>query len=458
MKWLYCTLITFIIGSIGNGQEDFNLAQAIEYALQSQNSIQLANLEIEEAEADILEIRSIGMPKVSGSIDYQYYIAIPASPVEDFISPSIYGILSSENLVTSVPTGPFDPFEFSVFSKNNINARVDASWLIFDGSYLVGLKAAKLYKELTRKKKDITIEEIKSSVTKAYMNIVIAQENKKTLQKNLDNIKISKREAQAYYETGFIEQLEVSRLELSLETIKTELDKIDQLIDISYDLLKFQIAYPLSKEIRLTDDLDKLVTLLGVATTNLNTEVDMNDKPIYVQLELNKELSELNVKRLKKGYYPNLVARAGVSEVLQRNSLFDSNEVGWIPTVSAGLGINIPIYDGALKKGQIQKAKIETNQIDIQKSEYKRALELQIKNEKAKYINAKKTLDRRRKLLDITEDIYNKTSIKFREGVGSSIEVTQAENSLYTAQGNYINALYELLISKTDLDIALGKI
>ncbi len=458
MKWLYCTLITFIIGSIGNGQEDFNLAQAIEYALQSQNSIQLANLEIEEAEADILEIRSIGMPKVSGSIDYQYYIAIPASPVEDFISPSIYGILSSENLVTSVPTGPFDPFEFSVFSKNNINARIDASWLIFDGSYLVGLKAAKLYKELTRKKKDITIEEIKSSVTKAYMNIVIAQENKKTLQKNLDNIKISKREAQAYYETGFIEQLEVSRLELSLETIKTELDKIDQLIEISYDLLKFQIAYPLSKEIRLTDDLDKLVTLLGVATTDLNTEVDMNDKPIYVQLELNKELSELNVKRLKKGYYPNLVARAGVSEVLQRNSLFDSNEVGWIPTVSAGLGVNIPIYDGALKKGQIQKAKIETNQIDIQKSEYKRSLELQIKNEKAKYINAKKTLDSRRKLLDITEDIYNKTNIKFREGVGSSIEVTQAEDSLYTAQGNYINAIYELLITKTDLDITLGKI
>ena len=458
MKWLYCTLITFIIGSIGNGQEDFNLAQAIEYALQSQNSIQLANLEIEEAEADILEIRSIGMPKVSGSIDYQYYIAIPASPVEDFISPSIYGILSSENLVTSVPTGPFDPFEFSVFSKNNINARIDASWLIFDGSYLVGLKAAKLYKELTRKKKDITIEEIKSSVTKAYMNIVIAQENKKTLQKNLDNIKISKREAQAYYETGFIEQLEVSRLELSLETIKTELDKIDQLIEISYDLLKFQIAYPLSKEIRLTDDLDKLVTLLGVATTDLNTEVDMNDKPIYVQLELNKELSELNVKRLKKGYYPNIVARAGVSEVLQRNSLFDSNEVGWIPTVSAGLGVNIPIYDGALKKGQIQKAKIETNQIDIQKSEYKRSLELQIKNEKAKYINAKKTLDSRRKLLDITEDIYNKTNIKFREGVGSSIEVTQAEDSLYTAQGNYINAIYELLITKTDLDITLGKI
>jgi outer membrane protein TolC len=83
---------------------------------------------------------------------------------------------------------------------------------------------------------------------------------------------------------------------------------------------------------------------------------------------------------------------------------------------------------------------------------------MQVKTSRLKYINAKKTLNNRLNSLAIIEDIYNKTQIKFKEGVGSSIELTQAESQLFDAQASYINALYDLLISKTDLDIALGNI
>ena len=74
------------------------------------------------------------------------------------------------------------------------------------------------------------------------------------------------------------------------------------------------------------------------------------------------------------------------------------------------------------------------------------------------YINAKKTLKNRERALEIVQGIYDKTQIKFKEGVGSSLEVSQAESQLFSAQANHINALYDLLITKTDLDIALGNI
>ena len=127
-------------------------------------------------------------------------------------------------------------------------------------------------------------------------------------------------------------------------------------------------------------------------------------------------------------------------------------------TSSVSLGIDIPIYDGARKKGQIQQSQIDIERLSLQKSEFERGTDLQVQNARLQYVNAQKSLENREKSLDIVEDIYDKTSIKFKEGVGSSIELTQAEAQLYEAQSNYINALYDLLISKTDLDIALGKL
>ena len=60
--------------------------------------------------------------------------------------------------------------------------------------------------------------------------------------------------------------------------------------------------------------------------------------------------------------------------------------------------------------------------------------------------------------MEVTQDIYDTTLIKFGEGVGSSLEVTQAESDLHQAQSAYINSLYDLLITKIDLDIALGEL
>jgi outer membrane protein TolC len=92
----------------------------------------------------------------------------------------------------------------------------------------------------------------------------------------------------------------------------------------------------------------------------------------------------------------------------------------------------------------------------LEKAEFERAMTLQVRNAQLSLITTRKTLDQRKRALDMTESIYERTQIKFREGVGSSVEVTQAEGQLFEAQGAYITALFELLNAKVDLDIAKG--
>lgn len=441
-------------------QESFSLKQAIDYAIKENAASKLVDLDVRKAEAEISEFKSIGMPQVNAGIDYTHYFYVPSNPVEDFITPSIYGVLVQEfpGQVTP-PTGDPEIFEFSIFTKNNLTAKVDASMLLFDGSYLTGLKAAKQFRELTKKKKAIKEEEIRAGVTKAYMNVLIAEENQKTLNNNIKTITKSLSEAEAYYESGFIEHLEVKRLNLSKESLTTEITKIEKLILLSKDLLKFQMSYPMNDDIELDEDLNALVDKFSAEDVDLDdTTIDFNNKAQYAEIEMGQQLNELNIERLERGFLPSLMARAGASESLQRNKLFDSNENGWIPTLFAGLSLNIPITDGRKKKSLIQQAEIEAERISLQKAEFERGITMQVQTSKLQYASAKETYLNAKKILELNEDIFETTQIKFSEGVGSSLEVTQAESDLFAAQSAYINALYQLLITKTDLDIALGNL
>lgn len=446
-----------IISATTYAQQSFSLQEAIDYAIKNSNDMRLAQLEVEDAEAKIMEYKSIGMPKVDAGLNYQYYFARPVNPVQDFITPAVYQVLEDEMVEGVQPyQGPPELFEFSFFQKHNVSANLNASVILFDGAYLKGLKAAKMFKELSTKSLDVKEEEIKANVTKAYMNILIAKENKDILSNNLTNINRSLTDAKATYESGFLEELDVSRLQVSFDNVMTEFENIDQLIQLSKDLLKFQMSFPQNENLMLTEDIESLVNLMTVENVDLNEEVDYNKRAQYSQIEFGYELNKLNVERLKKAYLPTVSAGANFNESLQRDNLFDSEQIGWIPQASVNLGVRVPIYDGNQKKGQIKQAEIELDKINIQKSEFERAVQLQVKTAKLNLINAKKTLSNRKASLEAIENIYDKTQIKFKEGVGSSLEVTQAEMQLFQAQGQYISALYELLVSKTDLDIALG--
>jgi len=175
-------------------------------------------------------------------------------------------------------------------------------------------------------------------------------------------------------------------------------------------------------------------------------------------LNTNQQLNDLDLKRNKAGYYPTLKAFASFQQSLQRTNLFDNDQTGFLPTGLLGFSINVPIYDGGEKSAKIQKVKLNIEKTNIQKAEFTRGMILQVRNSQVALRNAKRNLENRKNALEMTQSIFDRTKIKFTEGVGSSVEVTQAEGNLYQAQAEYISALYDVLESKVDLDIALGEL
>lgn len=454
------TLLFFVtmLSYFSNAQQSFTLDEAVAYGLENQNAQKINDIEIANAEQDIKEFRSIGLPKVSGGIDYNYYYYLPKQPIQDFISPAVYGILDAEGLPTTTQ-GPLETFELTFVQPQQLNLGVSANSLIFDGSYIYGLKAAKLYRELVKKQKDASEDEIKANITKAYLSILIAKENEKTLSDNILTVQKSLDEVSAMYDAGFMESLDVDRLKLSYDNLNTQLQNVKGLIELSYNLLKFQMSYPLDDEIQLGETIEDLIVKFEAdATSDLEIVVNPDNRAEYQLLNKTQELNGLDLKRNKAAYLPSVAAFASFQESLQRTNLFDGEQTGFLPTGLLGFNISIPIYDGGEKSAKIQKVKLNIEKTDLQKREFTRAMNLQVRNSQVALSNARRNLKNRKKALDMTQSIFDRTKIKFNEGVGSSVEVTQAEGSLYQAQAEYISALYDVLQSKVDLDIALGEL
>jgi len=442
-----------------SAQTSFTVEEAIQYAMQRSASLKLKQIDIEDAGYEINRLRSMGLPTVNGNVNYQYFPAVPAVPLEDFITPIVIGVLNntvSQGMPIPFPEPQF--FEFSFVTKNNLSGTLEANSLIFDGSFFAALKAAKLYRTFVEEGVAITEQEIRINVTKAYLGVLILEKNKETIAKNIKNLERTYFEMSEMYKEGFIEKLDVQRIELTLSVLRSEAEKLIQVENLSKNLLKFQMDYPLMEDIQLSEDLESSIALAQIDEVNLEAGVDFNLRPEYRQIKKGLELQEVNMERLKKTNWPSLSAFGSVGQSLQRNKLFDSDEGDWLPNAVVGLNLNIPIYDGGLRKAEIGQARLENERVLIELENFEKAVALQVQNARIQFINAKTSVENAEFTLALTEEIYKTTQIKFREGVGSSIESTQAEASLFDAQSNYISALYDLLNAKTDLDIAMGKL
>jgi outer membrane protein TolC len=150
------------------------------------------------------------------------------------------------------------------------------------------------------------------------------------------------------------------------------------------------------------------------------------------------------------------VGSASYSQSLQRNKLFDGDEAGFFATSLVGVHINVPIFDGFDRRSKIQKASIDRDKIGLQIRDFEQVMAFQIESSRIAYLNAGDRLKARQKTLAQAERIFSTTQIKWREGVGSSFEVTNAEREVYTAQANLLNAWYDLANAKVDLEKAMG--
>ncbi len=441
------------------------LDDAIQYALTESIKIKNAQIAIADAEEQIIERRAAGIPQLNGSVQYTHYLQVPRQPLpEGFDIFNIFGQALAVDLYDQLSEdtqaaidqafqgsngGSEDGIAF--FLRNNFTAGLNLDAMVFDGSYFVALQAAREFRNYTQVEFATRKREVENAVIEAYLPVLLIQENVELLDKNIANLEKLLFETKELYKAGFAEQLDIDRQELSLSNLRVERENLVRQKQVAMENLKFNMGYPLDEPLVIADDLDKM--LIEASPESLAEQVDVGRRPEYKLLNQAITMNELNIKLNRAGYLPSLRAFGTYQQQYQGD---DFQSGFWAPSAFVGLSLNVPIFDGLDKKAKVQRARLDLELAKNQKEDLERAITLEVKNARTNYLNADQRLQSQKKNLELAERIYKTTQVKYREGVGSSLEVTQAEQSLYSSQSNYMQALYDLLLAKARLEMALG--
>jgi len=436
----------------------FSLKQAQDYGEKNNYANTNAVADINIAKKKVSQITAIGFPQINASAKYQNYIDIPTSLMPDFLTPAVEGVLVGHGLIspqqmTGTSGGTF-PVQFG--SKHNFSADITASQLIFDGSYIVGLQAAKAFVELSSNSYTKSVFDVKNNVAQAYYLVLVAQENKTILDSTLTNLNNVLSDTKKYLENGFIEETDVDQLEILVGTISNKLNMVDRQIEIALNLLKFQMGVDISQKIVLTDKLNDLI-MQSIAENLTSKEFDYKKHIDYKLLLTTENLSMLNLKKDKFTYLPSINCFLTTSRNAQRQQ-FDFFKKGqaWYKTTIFGVALTLPIWDSGIKHFKIQQDKLELEKTRTFQKQLQQALELDVQNSRSTLKTYTDQYQSDLNNMQLSKKIYNRTIIKYNEGVSSSLDLTQTYNQYLTSQGTYFGTVLELLKSKSNLNKALN--
>ena len=428
---LLLLFVSFVSAQEEKQTYSFSLEEAINYALQNNYKAINASRDIEAAKQKKWETTATGLPQINGNVNYQNNIVLQKSvvPAEFF----------------GGNPGEFAEVEFG--TKHNMTASASLTQLIFDGSYIVALQASKTYLKYYQNYKVKTDNETREMVTNYYGNVLLAKENIAILEKNKATLEKNVFEAEETYKNGLIEELQIT-----LASVNSSLSNMNRLVDISTNMLKINLGLTIDDTLILTDNLDALTTQkVDLAATSESFNVANN---IDYQIAENfREQRRLEYKLQKASYLPKLSASANFGyNAFSNEFTFFQQDQKWFNFSYVGVNLNVPIFGSFGKRAKNQQAKIAFEQSETQLTETEQMLKLQYESAKSDYDFSIEQYATSKSNLKLAERIENKQQIKFREGLSTSFEFTEAQRQLYTAQQNYLQSMIDVINKKTALE------
>jgi outer membrane protein TolC len=408
---------------------DLSLQEAIDYALENNYGVRNARLDIEAAKKEVWKTTAIGLPQANATVDYQH---IPGTiPTLEFPSPD-----------GSVQ-------EVSLAVKNSATYNVQVSQLVFRGEYFVGLQASRTYLQLSKNSEEKSEIDIQATVSNSYYTILLLENSYAILESSLQNIEKSMKETKAMIDQGMMDDTDYDQLKITRNTLVNSLNSLDRQVEVSYLLMKINLGLSQEDQITLTDPVENVI--LAVEENELiNQEFQVKENIDYRIIATQEEIAELNLKREKTMFLPSISAFYLYQD--------RSNAPDFDMTINhiIGVNVNIPILSSGQRLASVQQAKIELEKTQIQKQQVSENLFAAYEQARYDFQSAYERYLNMLESIELAEKVYDETLIKFKNGVSSSLDVTQANDQYLNTYSDYTQAVLEMLIAKTELKRALN--
>jgi outer membrane protein len=430
----------FLVAGVGRAQEEqstFTLDEAINYAMENSYVLHNTRQDINIAQKQVWETITTGLPQVSGSANYNWFLNLPVS----LIPGEFFG----------EEPGTYIPVKFG--QDFNADFGLSVSQQIFDGSWIVGVTSAELYVNLARQAHEKTEIDIRNAVSQAYYTVLISQRYKEVMQENYDNTEELYEETKIYFDNGLRESQDVDQLRILLKNAENEMLRSDRELAIAKIVLKYTMGYELNNEITLDDKIETFVLPL-IQEQNI-LQLDLFNHIDYRLAAANFQVSEKLLKLEKVAYLPNLSGFYSYSKTSYANkaNLFKEK---WFPSSLVGFQASIPIFNSGTKHSRVQQAKIELDKAETERKLTELTLQKDYLTAKADMETARERFLNDRENRDLAQSILQKSQIKFNNGMISSAELSQQESQYITNFQAMVTSTLQLLQADLNLKKAAG--
>ncbi len=426
-------------GSSGEAQEkavlELSLQAARDHAREHSFETRRAGYDVETATQKIREIVATGFPQVSSNIGYNNNLILATSLIPNFFEGK-----------------PEEKIPVQFGTQHNASASLQVQQLLFNGSYLVGLQTSRVYRDLAEQGLERSELAVQEAVTSTYFSILVAGESERILRSNLENIEKTRNEILELLTEGFVAETDADLIQITVNQLQNALQTVGRQKEVAFKLLKFQLGLDLDEEIALTDTLADILAETDIDAA-LEAEFDLAASVDFELAQTQEALAEKALKNEKSRYWPTVSAFFTYQQNAYRDAFnFFSSGQKWFPLSVLGFSISFPVFKSGGQRARVHQAEAALAQAQNATTQAARGLELEAERARIRLLSARENYETMKANKDLAEKVYGVTLEKYREGIASSLELTQASDKALQAQSSYIQALSELLGAKNSLD------
>lgn len=442
-KLLIAACLSMLISTTGSIAQEkaaelsFSLAEAQEFAIQHNRMVSAANLDIRSSKMALWEAISAGLPQVSSSAGFTDNIKQMVFLIPDFFG----GDLTKKIAIT-------------MGSQYSSAISLQASMLLFNAPFIVGIETTKLARKLAETNAESTELDVREAVTSAYYLILISEESLQILDGNLANLRETLKSTRTMYSVGMAESTDVDQLESNVSMVENSRSSLERTIELNYNLLRFQLGVETNTVIHLKETLSDLTSSINVETL-LSQEFNYSENPHFKLIEGQELMSALNLKSQKAMVLPTL---SGVISTTKTGMGDKIPEIEWYNSSLVAFQLSVPIIASGQRYAKIKKAQINLEKAKTTKDMVKEQLLIQERQLRYNLVNANLQYKSQKNNVEVSQRVYNSMENKYKQGMASSLELTQANSQYLQAENNYISSLMNLMQTKLALDKLLNNL
>ena len=432
MNKLVVMSILLMLAISGRAQSSFSLVDAKLYALEHNLSVKNAENDNEAARQRYIEVRGMGLPQIDFNGTFNNFINLPVQVVDaSFINPN---------------APPGSTVEFRAGTDYSAAGTLQASQLIFNGSYIIGLKAADYLTKFQETASDITKEDVLFNVIQAYQLASVAKQNIEFVDSMVIITEELIEKQENYLELGLMKQEDMDQLKFSLLSAKNSQLAAELQYKNALSVLKYAMGYPMEESMEITDSPEQLMAQPTLSNGSIQNNLT------YSLLQKQVTLSELNIQNNRFKSLPTLSAFFQHTYNAYRNEFNFFADEKWYPQTVWGLQLNVPIFSGLSRRAVTAQSRITLLNDQNKLEQMEQTLSFQMEQAKNNLEGAQSQNELQKANVDLARSLYENAITKEKIGNGNSIVVTQQYNQLIMAQAQYTGTLIELFKAKLDLD------